>query len=119
MPRSDFNIEIGVDGNDQILAVMPPVDNAFREQIYDVLDETELIKEIVVRGGNFFETRQLPDGTAYSELRIDSTALTMTGQRMINIARQSAEVLQSLGHTAEVSPYIIPADSSQRLFEDR
>lgn len=114
----EYRIEMGVDGDDQTMAVEPPVDIRFREQMYDILDELGLLKEIVVRGGNFFETKHLTNGTPYSELRVSSTALGVVGKRMAAIAHMGADILREQGHKAQVSPYIIAAGGSRRHFED-
>ena len=118
MTKPDYEIEIMVDGEDQVTAIKPPVDTAFREQMYDILDGMGLMKEIVVRG-NFFEDRHLPDGSRYSELRIASTALSVHGQRFINIAYDSADVLRSQDNTVTVSPHLITAGGTRKLFDNR
>jgi hypothetical protein len=115
----DYRVEMGVDGDDHIVAVMPPVDITFREQMYDELDEAGLLKEVIVRGGHFYETQHLTDGTHYSELRISSTALKVAGQSLARIAHLTGEVLRRQPDTtADVSPYIVTVGGSRRFFED-
>lgn len=119
MTRPDYEIEIMIDGQDQVAAIKPPVDLAFRERMYDILDEMGLMKQIVVGGGNFFEDQHLPNGSRYSELRVASLALTVTGQRLIDIAHQSAGVLRSQDNTATVSPHWVTAGGTRKLFDNR
>jgi hypothetical protein len=117
-PGPDFHIEVAVDHDDQVVAVKPPVETDFREEMFDVLDEAGLAKEVAVRG-TFFATKHLPNGETYSELRISSTALSVASQKIMSIAKRSAEVLQGQDKTAEVSPYLLSAGGSQKLFGRR
>ena len=119
MTQPEFNIEMIVDGNDNAVGIKPPVDNAFRESIYDILDGMGLIKEIVVRGGNFFETVHSPDGSPFSELRISSTALEVAGKRLVAIAQASQEVLGEQDHTATISPYLKSTRTGHSLFDGK
>jgi len=114
-PGPDFHIEVAVDRDDQVVAVMPPVETDFREEMFDVLDEAGLAKEVAVRG-TFFATKHLPSGETYSELRISTTALSVTGQKIMAIAKRSAEVLRGQDKTAEVSPYLLASGGTQKLF---
>lgn len=113
----DYQLEIMIDGTDHVLAVKPPVEFDFREKAYDLLDSMGLIKAIVVRGGNFFETQHLPDSSPYSELRVSSTALTVASQSIVKIAHQSADILRSQGKTASVSPDLIARGGTRTLFQ--
>jgi hypothetical protein len=113
-----YQIEMGVDGDDHTVAVQPPVDITFREQMYDELDELGILKETIVRGGSFFETKHLPHGAPYSELRIPSTALAVAGQKISSIAHLTADVLRKLDRTAQVSPYLVAAGGTRRYFEN-
>jgi hypothetical protein len=114
----DFNIEVAVDRDDQVVAVIPPVETDFREEMFDVLDEVGLAKEVAVRG-TFFATKHLPSGETYSELRISTTALSVTSQTIMAIAKRSAEILRAKEKTAEVSPYLLSSGGSQKLFARR
>lgn len=115
----DFNIEIGVDGDDHLVAVKPPVEDvSLREMIYDELDELGLLKEALVRGGSFFDVRHLSDGSLYSELRISGTALAVAGQTVTRVAHLTADILRKQQKTAEVSPYLVAAGGTRKFFED-
>lgn len=117
MPATHYNLEFMVDGSDQVLGIMPPVEVDFREEMYGKLEGMGLIKEIAIREGSFFATQHLPDGRAYSSLRVPTTALQVAGQSMVKLARESADVLEGLGHEAEVSPYLLTVGGSRRLFQ--
>lgn len=119
MPEFDHEIEIMVDGADQVVAIKPPVDVPFRERMYEILDEMGLIKEIAIREGSFFETQHLPHGEPYSALRVASTALQLTDphQSIGRIARRSVEVLEEQGKTADFRPYLLTPGGSRKLFE--
>lgn len=117
MTNPEVKIAVALDGDDGLVCIQPPVDNAFREVIYDELDALGLIKEIVVRDGSFFDLRHSKDGSPYSELRISNTALVVAGQKIIDIAHMSAEVLEGQGIKSEVDPYLKAVGSNKKLFE--
>ncbi|HVX57926.1 MAG TPA: hypothetical protein VHA37_09450 [Candidatus Saccharimonadales bacterium] len=113
----DHVIEALIDGNEQVVAIEPPVDTVFREKMFDVLTASGLIKEVVAHN-TFFETRHLANGAPYSELRLSSTALRVAGTTIVRLAHESAEVLQELDRTATVSPYLLSSSGTRSLFED-
>ena len=107
----EYQIEMGVDGSDTVLAIEPPVDMPFREEMFDALEEMGLIKEAVVRG--FFETKNLPDGRPYSEMRVSGEALTVNGQTIVRLAHKSAEILREQNRRATVSPHMVTVGRRQ------
>jgi hypothetical protein len=114
MSDPEFKIQVSTDIDDVIVAIKPPVDNTFRELLLDMLGESQLVREIAVRG---IITRHSSDGSAYSELRLSNTALAVAGKSLIELAHQSAKVLQDQKLTAIVDPYLRSSHGTQRLFE--
>jgi len=114
MSNPEFCIQVATDNDDAIVAIKPPVDNTFRELLLDALGESQLVKEIAVRG---VTTRHCSDGSPYSELRLSNTALAVAGRSLIELAHLSAKVLQDQKRTAIVDPYLRSSHGTQRLFE--
>jgi hypothetical protein len=119
MSAPDFRIEMATIGDDCIVGIQPPIDNTFREHMYDVMDDMQLMKEIVVRGGTFFENKSATDGSPFSELRISGTALAVAGVRLVQLSELSRQVLQEQNKDREVyiSPYLKSAQDRRQLFD--
>jgi len=118
MSQPDFEIEMATEGHDSIVGIKPPIDIKFREHMYDIMSDLQLMKEIVVRGGTFFETKHTSDGSPFSELRISSTALDVAGVRLIKLAHLSKEALEMQDNTqAVVSPFLKSGHGRRHLFD--
>lgn len=117
MSKPDFRIEMATAGDDSIVAIKPPIDSAFREHMYDIMDDLQLIKEIVVRDGTFFETKRAADGSPFSELKISSTALLVAGVRIVQLAQLSKETLEGQDKQVYISPYLKSAQDRRQLFD--
>jgi hypothetical protein len=118
MSKPDFEIEMSTAGDDCIVGIKPPIDNAFREDMFDIMDDMQLIKEIVVRGGTFFETKHATDGSPFSELRISGTALSVAGVRLAQLAHLSKEVIEKQENKqASVSPFLKSGHGRRQLFD--
>jgi|GEM_PF-6192979 hypothetical protein len=113
----DYRLEIATEGHDSLLGIQPPVGPEFREQMYTVLDKLGLIRELVIRGGNFFEIKHAVDGSSYSELRVATTALSVAGVRIIQLASDSKNVITEQGKTAAVTPFL--KSGAHQLFDGR
>lgn len=112
----DYTIEIATAGDDSLIGISPPVGITFREQMFDALNELGLIKEIVIRGGTFFEPKTSSSGTLYSELRISGTALDVAGTSPRKLLNLSREVLEEQGKTVRINSLLKSSPSSHQLF---
>ncbi|HUD10265.1 MAG TPA: hypothetical protein VMR28_01185 [Candidatus Saccharimonadales bacterium] len=122
MNSPEFTIQVATDANDSVIGIQRPVDESFREKMYDNLVELGLMKKFVLLNGTFFKTTTSADGSAYSEFRYPtddlSEDLKNADKSLIKLAHDCAEVLEDQQHTTYVDPFMKSSRDHQTLFSN-